>query len=121
MAKIINLPTVSDERGSLSIIEKIADFDIKRVYYIYNTDGKQRGGHRHKKTKQLLVCINGSCDVFCENELKENNTFLLDSFEKCLLVEAKDWHTMQNFSKDCVLLVLASEYYDQDDYIDERY
>jgi len=63
MAKIINLPTMNDERGSLSIIEKVADFDIKRVYYIYNTDGKQRGGHRHKTTKQVLVCVNGSCDV----------------------------------------------------------
>jgi len=121
MAKIIHLPTMTDERGSLSIIEKIADFGIKRVYYIYNTDGKQRGGHRHKKTKQLLVCVNGSCDVFCENEKKERNTFLLNSPEKCLLVESKDWHTMQNFSQDCILLVLASEYYDANDYIDERY
>lgn len=121
MAKIINLPTMSDERGNLSIIEKIADFDIKRVYYIYNTDGKQRGGHRHKQTKQLLVCVSGSCDVFCEGDLKETNTFSLDNPSTCLLVEAKDWHTMQNFSKDCVLLVLASEYYDKDDYIDERY
>ena len=121
MAKIIDIPTFYDERGSLSIVEKVVEFDFKRVYYIYNTDGKQRGGHRHKKTKQLLICVNGSCDVFCENKLKENNTFDLNSPNKCLLVEAEDWHTMQNFSKDCVLLVLASEYYDKDDYIDERY
>jgi dTDP-4-dehydrorhamnose 3,5-epimerase-like enzyme len=121
MAKIINLPTMSDERGSLSIIENIINFDIKRVYYIYKTDGKQRGGHRHKKTNQLLVCVNGSCDVFCENESKVANTFLLNSPEKCLYVDAKDWHTMQNFSSDCVLLVLSSQYYDKDDYIDERY
>ncbi|MCD6433652.1 MAG: FdtA/QdtA family cupin domain-containing protein [Sulfurimonas sp.] len=121
MAKLINLPTISDERGSLSVIERIADFDIKRVYYIYNTDGKQRGGHRHKKTRQLLICISGSCSVFCENSLKEKSSFELDSPQKCLIVEAEDWHNMQDFSKDAVLLVLASEYYDEDDYIDERY
>ncbi|WP_321778865.1 FdtA/QdtA family cupin domain-containing protein [Sulfurimonas sp.] len=121
MAKIINLPTMNDDRGCLSVVENITDFDIKRVYYIYNTDGKQRGGHRHKKTKQLLMSTSGSCNVFCENEKKETETFLLDSPSKCLLVEAKDWHTMQNFSKDCVLLVIASEYYDKNDYIDDRY
>ena len=121
MAKVIKLLTMTDERGSLSIIEKIVDFEIKRVYYIYNTDNKMRGGHRHKKTKQLLISINGSCEVYCENNLKESKTFLLDSPEKCLFVEAEDWHTMQNFSNDCILLVLASEYYDKDDYIDERY
>ena len=121
MANIIDIPTFSDKRGSLSIIEKKIDFDIKRVYYIYNTDGKQRGGHRHKKTKQLLVCVNGSCEVFCEDSKKIQNIFLLDKPSKALIVKAEDWHTMQNFSKDCVLLVLASEYYDKDDYIDERY
>ena len=121
MAKMIEIPTMSDERGSLSVIENLVDFDIKRVYYIYDTDGKQRGGHRHHQTNQLLVCINGSCSVFCEDELKNSETFILDKPSKALFVEAKDWHTMQDFSKDCVLLVLASEFYDVNDYIDERY
>jgi len=121
MAKIITLPTFHDDRGSLTMIEKVANFNIKRVYYIYNTDGQQRGGHRHHTTNQILVCVSGSCEVFCENEKRESETFVLDNPSKSLFVEAKDWHTMQKFSKDCVLLVLASEYYNQSDYIDERY
>ena len=121
MAKMIDIPTISDDRGSLSVIENLVNFEIKRVYYIYNTDAKQRGGHRHKKTDQFLICVSGSCSVFCENELKNSNTFMLDKPNKGLYVEAKDWHTMRDFSKDCVLLVLASEYYDVNDYIDERY
>ena len=121
MAKIIKIPTFSDSRGSLSVIEKIIDFEIKRIYYIYNTNDKARGGHRHKKTKQLLVAINGSCEVFCENSKKESKIFFLNSPDKGLLLEPEDWHIMQNFSEDCMLLVLASEYYDINDYIGERY
>jgi len=121
MAKMIDVPTMSDERGSLSIIENLIDFEIKRVYYIYNTDAEQRGGHRHKRTNQLLVCVSGSCSVYCENELKKSEMFMLDAPNKALYVDAKDWHTMQDFSKNCVLLVLASEFYDANDYIDERY
>ncbi len=121
MAKIIDIPTMSDARGSLSVIENLVDFEIKRVYYIYDTDGEQRGGHRHKKTDQLLVCVSGSCSVFCEDEMKNAEMFMLDKPTKALYVEAKDWHTMQDFSQDCVLLVLASEFYDVNDYIDERY
>jgi dTDP-4-dehydrorhamnose 3,5-epimerase-like enzyme len=121
MAKIIKIPTINDQTGSLSVIEKMLNFSIKRVYFIYNTKDMARGGHRHKKTKQLLICVSGSCDVFYENNKKESNTFLLDKPNKCLCIEPSDWHTMQNFSKNCVLLVLASEYYDKNDYINERY
>lgn len=120
MAKIIKIPTFSDERGDLSVIEKLVNFNFKRIYYIYNSDGSQRGGHRHKKTRQLLVCIHGSCDIFCENKFEEV-VFSLNSPKKCLLLEAEDWHTMSNFSKNCILLVMASEHYDMDDYINEKY
>ncbi len=121
MAKIIKLPTFGDERGNLTVIEKITDFDFKRAYYIYGADDSVRGGHRHHRTKQLLISINGSCEIFCENEELEKKTFKLDSPDKCLLLESEDWHTMQKFTKDCILLVLASEYYDANDYIDEKY
>ena len=120
MAKIIKIPTFSDGSGNLSVIERVVNFSFKRVYFIYNSDGSQRGGHRHKITRQLLVCIQGSCDIFCQNRLKEV-TFSLDSPEKCLLLEAEDWHTMSNFSKYCILLVIASEHYDKDDYIYEKW
>lgn len=121
MSKIIDIPTIADERGKLSVIENIAGFNIKRVYFIYDTDGKPRGGHRHKKTEQILVCVSGSCNIFCQNELRKESKYLLDNPKKGILLDPKDWHTMENFSDDCILLVLASETYDKDDYIDERY
>ena len=120
MAKLINIPTFKDERGSLSVIENIG-FNIKRIYYIYNTNEKKRGGHRHKKTRQILIAVNGCCEIFCEYPDKRNEVFLLNSPTIALFIEPEDWHVMQNFSKDCILLVLASEYYDPNDYIYERY
>jgi dTDP-4-dehydrorhamnose 3,5-epimerase-like enzyme len=113
--KIIKLKTVSDERGSLSVIEQCLNFDFKRVYYIYGANG-QRGGHAHKKTKQALVAVNGRCnvDVYidgCFTKVELNDPAL------CLLLDPEDFHYMDDFSKDCVLLVLASEFYDKSDYI----
>ncbi len=119
MATLFSLPTFKDERGCLSVIEKILPFEIKRVYFIYGAKG-QRGGHRHKKTIQALIAVHGSCEIFVDNGNEQKN-FVLNSPDKCLILQCEDWHTMQNFSPDCVLLVLASEYYDRDDYIDEPY
>lgn len=119
MAYIIKLPTFSDERGSLTVIEKILPFEVKRIYYIYNAKNK-RGGHRHKKNVQALIAVSGSCDIFV-NDGHKKQTYNLNSPDKCLILETKDWHTMYNFTQDCVLLVLASEYYDKNDYIDEEY
>lgn len=120
MAKIIDFPTFNDERGFLTVVEKVFVGDIKRIYYIYGVDNQVRGGHRHKKTMQVLIALNGSCDIYTESSI-HTQTFLLDSPARGLVLEPEDWHTMQNFSSDCILLVLASEYYDKDDYIDERY
>jgi len=119
MARLIELPTFSDERGSLTVIESFSEFNIKRIYYIYNVYGL-RGGHRHKKTKQGLICLSGSCEIYV-NDGNVKQTFKIDSANKCLLIEAKDWHTMDNFSENAVLLVLASEYYNKEDYIDDPY
>ena len=119
MAYLIDLPTFEDERGKLTVIEKLLPFDIKRLYYIYDVTSK-RCGHRHKRTIQALICLGGSCEVFIDNGEKKE-TILLDSPSKCLILEPKDWHTMDKFSKGSTLLVLASEYYDKDDYIDEGY
>ncbi len=120
MAKLIDLPTFVDERGSLTVIEKIIGFEIKRVYYIYDAKGAIRGGHRHKKSIQALINLKGSCEIFSDNGEK-TEIFKLDSPKKCLIVENKDWHTMSKFTEDAILLVLASEYYDVEDYIDEPY
>lgn len=117
MPKLIQLPTFSDSRGQLTVIEKALPFDIKRVYYIYQAEGKERGYHSHKKTAQALIAVSGSCQIFIKDQTN-NLGFILDSPTKCLLLEPQDFHWMNNFSKDCVLLALASHYYDKNDYID---
>ena len=63
MGKLIELPTYSDPRGNLTVVEKCLGFEIKRVYYIYNTDRKERGFHKHKKTYQALISVSGSCRI----------------------------------------------------------
>jgi hypothetical protein len=115
----LDLPTYKDERGSLTVVEKILPFEIKRFYYIYNVSEK-RGGHRHKKSIQALICVSGSCEIYINNG-KIKKTILLNSSDKCLILEPIDWHTMDNFSQNSVLLVLASEFYDVNEYIDEAY
>ena len=119
MAYIINVPTFSDSRGNLSVIEKLLPFGIKRFYYIYNATSK-RGGHRHKKATQGLICVGGSCEIYVHNGELET-TFLLDTPKKCLILDPKDWHTMDQFTTNAILLVFSSEYYDLNDYIDEAY
>ena len=119
MAYLINLDTITDIRGSLCVIEKILPFDIKRVYYIFDVKEK-RGGHRHKTTKQALICLGGKCNVFVDNG-KEKKVFKLNKNNKCLILEPEDWHYMEKFTKKAILLVLSSNYYDKEDYITEGY
>ena len=119
MAKIITLNTHSDGRGKLTVIDRTFPFEVKRIFYIYQATAK-RGGHRHKKNYQALISVNGSCEVFV-NDGESKSTYFLDSPEKCLLLDPKDWHTMDKFTPDAVLLVFASEHYDKSDYIDEEY
>ena len=119
MARFLDVPTFSDPRGSLSVLEGFLPFEINRVYYIYDVTAT-RGGHRHKRTRQALICLSGSCDIYV-NDGQSEQTFKLDSPSKCLLVEPEDWHTMGDFSSAATLLVFASERYDQNDYIDEKY
>ncbi len=116
---IIELPTFSDERGDLTAINKILPFKIKRIFYIYNSKFP-RGGHRHKKTTQALICLNGSVEISIQNPNGQNK-ILLNSPNKCLVLKPEDWHTMENFSNGSILLVLASEHYDPNDYIYEKY
>ena len=120
MAHIIDVHTVTDDRGSLSVIDKILPFDIKRVYYIYGLKDLARGGHRHKETTQALIAVNGRCSVLSNDGVAEE-TFLLTSPSQALILEPKDWHTMSNFAEGTVLLALVSTHYDADDYIHEGY
>jgi dTDP-4-dehydrorhamnose 3,5-epimerase-like enzyme len=120
MAYLIDLKTFTDKRGNLTVIEKTIPFDIKRIFYIYGVDQSVRGGHRHKKTIQAAVCIQGSCHIN-NNNGTDKTEFQLDKPNKCLILEPEDWHTMDKFSPDAILMVLASEYFDQNDYIFEPY
>lgn len=120
MAKIIDLKTFTDSRGNLTVIEKVIPFDVKRIFYIYGVDDSKRGGHRHHKTIQAAICIKGKCTIY-NNNGKQENEFLLDQPHKCLILEPEDWHTMYDFSEDAILMVLASEFFEQSDYIFEPY
>jgi len=119
MAEIIDLATFTNDKGNLTVIEKVIPFNIKRVFYIYGVDDSIRGGHHHKKTIQAATCIQGRCTISNTDGVHEE-VFLLDSPSKCLLLHPEDWHEMYNFSHDAILMVLASEYFDQHDYVYER-
>lgn len=120
MAYMIDLKTVTDKRGNLTVIEKTVPFDIKRIFYIYGVDESVRGGHRHHRTVQAAICIQGSCNIF-NNDGTSTAEYILDRPYKCLILETKDWHSMSNFTPNAILMVLASEYFDPNDYIFDPY
>ena len=108
-----------DDRGQLIALEENADipFCIKRVYYMYDTkEGVRRGFHAHRKLEQILVCVSGSCKVLLDNGRERKEVFLEKPYEG-LYVSSGMWREMYDFSPDAVLLVLASEPYDESDYI----
>jgi dTDP-4-dehydrorhamnose 3,5-epimerase-like enzyme len=122
VAELIRLKSYRDARGLLTIVQDELPFEIKRTYYIQHVPSQDivRGGHRHKTATQGLVCIAGSCEIY-NNDGEKEESFLLDDPSKCLLLSPKDWHTMQKFTADAILLVFASTKYDVNDYIDEPY
>ena len=119
--ELVNFKTLGDERGSLIALEENYNtpFAIKRVYYIFDTQKDvRRGYHAHVNLKQMAICVKGSC-VFMLDDGEAKREIKLDSPNKGLLIEGLVWREMYNFSSDCVLMVLASEHYDEDDYIRE--
>ncbi|MES2767735.1 MAG: FdtA/QdtA family cupin domain-containing protein [Bdellovibrionota bacterium] len=118
MAKIVNLKSIEDKRGTLVIAQDEIPFSIARVFFIYGTS-EMRGGHRHIRNRMGLIAQQGSVEVFCQNSTTES-LHTLSNPSQCLLVDPEDWHTMK-FSKNAVLLVLSSEKYDEEDYITDRY
>lgn len=108
-----------DDRGQLIALEENADipFSIKRVYYMYDTkEGVRRGFHAHRKLEQILVCVSGSCKVLLDNGVERKDVFLEKPYEG-LYISSGMWREMYDFTPDAVLLVLASEPYDESDYI----
>ncbi|MFP9429327.1 sugar 3,4-ketoisomerase [Enterobacter sp. LM3] len=117
--QLIPLQVHGDDRGALVSLErdKNIDFEIRRVYYIFDTKkGVIRGYHAHKNLKQLVVPVRGSCR-FTLDDGYERVSVLLDNPAQGLLVSSLIWREMSDFSDDCVLMVLASNEYDESDYI----
>lgn len=115
----INFASLGDERGSLVALEsgKTVPFEIKRVYYIFGTQpGVARGFHAHRKLRQVAVCVTGKCRMVLDDGKMREEAWL-DSPNKGLVINEMVWREMHEFSSDCVLLVLASEHYDETDYI----
>jgi len=119
LIKTINFNPLGDDRGSLVALEsnKSVPFDIKRVYYIFDTkEGVSRGFHAHRNLKQVAVCVTGSCRFVLDNG-KQREEIVLDTSTTGLVIDDLTWREMYDFTPDCVLMVLASEYYDESDYI----
>jgi dTDP-4-dehydrorhamnose 3,5-epimerase-like enzyme len=116
--KLINIPKIEDPRGNLSVIEhEVVPFDIKRVYYLYDVPaGAERGGHAHKKLQQFLVALSGSFDVLLNDGKVEKTVALNKPFEG-LLITNGIWRELKNFSSGAVCLVVASEVFEEADYI----
>jgi dTDP-4-dehydrorhamnose 3,5-epimerase-like enzyme len=117
--KLVDFKTLGDDRGSLIAIEEgyNAPFDIKRVYYIFDTkEGVERGFHAHINLKQICIAVKGSC-VFVLDDGNKREEIQLTNPNQGLFIEGLIWREMKDFSSDCVLVVLASEHYDESDYI----
>jgi dTDP-4-dehydrorhamnose 3,5-epimerase-like enzyme len=122
----MNIETVDfivkgDNRGSLIALEENHNvpFDVKRVYYIFSTkENIRRGFHAHKNLKQLAICVSGSCTFLLDDGMTKQY-IELNAPTQGLLIEGLVWREMYNFSSDCVLMVLADAYYDENDYIRE--
>lgn len=118
--RMVELPTFGGEEGFLVPLEQNSScvpFELKRIYYIFGVEKElRRGFHAHKKLKQLLVCVSGACNIELDDGSRRE-IVRLDSPSKGVLVERPLWREISGFTKDCVLVVLASEPYDTDDYI----
>ncbi len=116
---LASLTPHGDARGSLIALEKGQDvpFDIKRVYYIYDTKRDvPRGFHAHKTLEQMLICVCGSCKIKLDDG-NHKDVFELNSPERALYIGKNVWREMYDFSQGCVLMVIASEYYNSHEYI----
>lgn len=118
--KLIDMHIFGDDRGKLISLESNSDtipFDIKRVYYIYDTAPEQdRGKHAHKELEQVIVAIDGACQ-FVLDDGKTKEKIWLNTPEKGLYIGANMWREMKHFSYGCKLMVLASKHYDEKEYI----
>ena len=118
-ATIVTLPRIENPKGNLTAIEEHVQvpFDIRRVYYLYDVPGgESRGGHAHRALEQFLIAVSGSFDVVLDDGIARRSFFLNRSYYG-LYVPPMMWRELENFSSGSVCLVLASEPYDESDYI----
>lgn len=108
----------SDERGSLIALEQFGNipFEIKRIYYLYDQSGETRGFHAHKNLQQVLICLHGQCKLILDNGIDRVDV-VLNSADTGIHIGNLIWREVHDQSEDCVLLVVASELYDESDYI----
>jgi oxalate decarboxylase/phosphoglucose isomerase-like protein (cupin superfamily) len=116
--KIIDIPKINNSKGNIGVVENdTIPFDVKRVYYLFDVpSGAKRGGHAHKKLKQVILAISGSFDVVLKDG-KSKEIITLNRPDKGLLIENNIWRELENFSSGSVCLVLASEEFSETDYI----
>ncbi|AWM12628.1 FdtA/QdtA family cupin domain-containing protein [Flavobacterium sp. NRK F10] len=116
--KIIAIPKIHDPRGNLSVIEEqVIPFEIKRVYYLYDVPaGAERGGHSHKEQQEFLVALSGSFEVILNDGEREKTVVLNKPYEG-LLIANNIWRELRNFSSGSVCLVIASDVFEESDYI----
>ncbi|WP_412560188.1 sugar 3,4-ketoisomerase [Winogradskyella sp. MIT101101] len=119
-SKIIEIPKVHDERGSLAVIEKeVVPFAIKRVYYLYDVPSDSyRGGHAHKEQESVIIALSGSFEVIIDDG-KSRKRIMLNKPTQGLYIPTNIWREIDNFSSGAVCLVLASTTYNEDEYIRE--
>ena len=116
---LVDFPYITSELGVLGIIEgtNVLPFPVARVYFIHAVpQGAQRGSHAHKQLKQFMFCVSGSVDVDLDDGI-ETYSFNLTNEHQGLIVPPGFWRTLKNFSDDAVFIVLASDLYDESDYI----
>lgn len=121
IGKIIDLPRIYDPRGNLTVVEQLKEvpFDIKRVYWTYDVPGgESRGGHAHKKCQSFIIAVSGSFTVRLDDGHR-HETYHLNHPYQGLLINTGVWRTLEDFSSGAVCLALASELFDENDYIRE--
>ena len=117
--KILNFDVKNDNRGSLIALENLKEipFEIQRIYYIYDTNPDfPRGAHAHKELEQVLIMMDGSCEIVL-NDGKNNKSIILNRPDIGLFIGKNMWREMRNFSYGAKLLVLASDFYNENEYI----
>ena len=116
--ELIEVPKIINPKGNIGVVEKdTIPFEVKRVYYLFDIPSTaKRGGHSHKEQREFLIALTGSFEVIVKNG-KEQQKITLNKPDKGLLIGKNVWRELENFSSGAVCLVLASDVYDEEDYI----